>query len=57
MNIFCRACSGLILEDAEVMNPVTFKERHGSSCPHCGVAYSDQFRVKDADKIVVRIRH
>ena len=48
---------GRVVEDAEVMNPAAFKAKYGGSCPHCGVEFSDHFRVKDADKIVVMVRH
>ena len=46
MNIHCRACGKVIVEDAIVMTVASFKRQYGDSCPHCGVQLSDEFTVR-----------
>ena len=45
MEIYCRACSGLIKKDVDLMNTTSFKEKCGDVCPHCKISLSDYFNI------------
>ena len=45
MNVYCRECGGLLVEEAEIMNTYTFKLRYGDLCVHCKTPLSDHFNI------------
>ena len=56
MEIYCRACSGVLVKDADIMGPSDFKKRYGTHCPHCGVRLSDEFNVVPSTRVNQRKR-
>lgn len=50
MNIHCKACGEVIVEDAIVMTVASLKRQYGDSCPHCKAQLSDWFKVRQETK-------